>query len=102
MIAASNPQAKRNHVCDFGEIREGFSSRDPDASLATSFIAPMSNDLLDQMTCGELVQFIRAAKLPDRFCPNLDRRLPYYDRPVLTRLAHLTFIAASPATLPES
>jgi hypothetical protein len=45
--------------------------------------------VINGMTCDELVRMIRAANLPALLSLDLDQHLPFYDRTVLTRLAHL-------------
>ena len=58
-------------------------------ALEKSDIAALSATAVNKMTCDELVRMIRVANLPDMLCPDLDQHLPFYDRTVLTRLAHL-------------
>jgi hypothetical protein len=63
--------------------RDGFDA------LVKSDIAQLSATAINKMTCDELVRMIRVAKLPAVLCPNLDEHLPFYDRSVPMRLAHL-------------
>jgi len=58
-------------------------------ALEKSDIAELSATAINNMTCDELVRMIRVSKLSESLCPNLDEHLPFYDRTVLTRLAHL-------------
>lgn len=52
-------------------------------------IAELSPTAIDNMTCDELVRLIQVANFPDLLRSDLDQHLPFYDRTVLTRLAHL-------------
>lgn len=52
-------------------------------------ISMLAAAAINQMTCAELVLLIRDAGLPGPYSPELERRLPFYDRTVLLRLAHL-------------
>lgn len=61
----------------------------PFEALDMSDIAELSTTAINNMSCDELVRVIRVAGLPDQLCPNLDKRLPFYDHTTLTRLAHL-------------
>lgn len=58
-------------------------------ALDKGTVAELSAAVINDMTCDELVRVIRVANLPAQLCPDLDRHLPFYDRPVLTRLAYL-------------
>ena len=58
-------------------------------ALEKSVIAESSASAIDKMTCAESVRMIRVAKLSESLRPDLDEHLPFYDRTVLTRLAHL-------------
>ncbi len=58
-------------------------------ALEKSDIAELSATAINKMTPAELVRMIRAANLPALLRPDLDRHLPFYDRMVLTKLAHL-------------
>lgn len=57
--------------------------------LDKSAVAELSDSAIDNMTCDELVRVIRAASLIDALHSNFDRRLPYYDRTTLRRMAYL-------------
>ncbi len=63
--------------------------RDKFEALEKSDIAELSAAVINDMTCDELVRLIRVANLPTMLCPDLDQHLPFYDRTVLARLAHL-------------
>lgn len=52
-------------------------------------ISKLAAEAINQMSCAELVLLIRDAGLPGPFGPELERRLPFYDRTALLRLAHL-------------
>lgn len=54
-----------------------------------SIVAELSMTAIDRMTCEELVRVIRTAELENLSCDDLNRRLPFYDRATLVRLAHL-------------
>ncbi len=58
-------------------------------ALDKADVAELSVTVINNMACDELVRMIRVAGLPDQLCPNLDKRLPFYDHTALTRLAHL-------------
>jgi hypothetical protein len=58
-------------------------------ALDKSTIADASAASIDHMTCDELVRMILAAQLPTLCRPDLDRRLRFYDRETLKRLAHV-------------
>jgi hypothetical protein len=57
--------------------------------LDKSAVAKLSESALNDMTCDELVHVIRAAELPMLCLTELQRRLPFYDRETLKRLAFL-------------
>lgn len=79
------------------EIRQGIAAESQRMSardarfeaLDKSDIAELSPTAIDNMTCEELVRLIQVSKLPDLLRSDLDQHLPFYDRTVLTRLAHL-------------
>jgi hypothetical protein len=58
-------------------------------ALDKSDIAELSATAINNMTCDELVRMIRVANLAALLRSDLDQHLPFYDRNVLTRLAHL-------------
>lgn len=57
--------------------------------LDKSAVAEFSESDINNMSCHELVRVIRAASLTDAMQSDFDRRLPFYDRPTLKRLAFL-------------
>lgn len=58
-------------------------------AIDKSDIAELSATAINNMTCDELVRMIRVTGLPDQLCPNMNKRLPFYDHTARTRLAHL-------------
>jgi len=74
---------------DCTDLRQRPVQRGGFEALEKSDIAELSVTTINRMTCDELVRMIRVAGLPDQLCPNLDKRLPFYDHAVLVRLAHL-------------
>lgn len=54
-------------------------------------IADLSAAVINGMTCDELVRMIRVANLPALLSLDLDQDLPFYDRTVLARRAHLAW-----------
>lgn len=58
-------------------------------ALDKSEIAELSPTVIDDMSCDELARLIQVANLPDRLRSDLCQHLPFHDRTVLTRLAHL-------------
>ena len=58
-------------------------------ALDKSSVAELSAALIDSMTCDELIQVIRTAKLQTLFRPDLQQCLPFYERETLKRLAYL-------------
>jgi len=74
-------------------VRTAFRERpaqcDGFEALEKSDIAELSATAINNMNCDELVRMIRVAGLPVLLRPDLDQHLPFYDRTVLTRLAHL-------------
>jgi len=58
-------------------------------ALDKSDIAAVSATVINDMTCDELVRMIRVANLPALLHSALDQHLPFYDRTMLMRLAHL-------------
>jgi hypothetical protein len=81
--------ARNGRKRDLKELRQAPCQSNTLEALDKSDIAESSATAINNMTCDELVRMIRVAGLPDRLCPNLDKHLPFYDRTVLTRLAHL-------------
>ena len=59
------------------------------AMLDKSIVAELSMAAIDNMDCEELVLVIRAAELGFLQCSDLNRRLPFYDRETLVRMAYL-------------
>ena len=70
-------------------FRRSRARRDAFEALDKSDIAELSAEAINNMTCDELVRMIHVANLPDLLRSDLDQHLPFYDRTVLTRLAHL-------------
>jgi len=89
MAVTPDRQVERNQGNAVDTNQRRLSSHESKESLDQSLVAEMNTALFDQMTCEELARVVRAADLPSRLCPDLESRLPYYDRTMLTRLAHL-------------
>ena len=71
-------------------------------ALDRTSIAELSATLIDRMTCEELVRLIRVAALPTLGGAEFQRRLPYYDRETLKRLAHLAWRCCQQKTCDSS
>jgi hypothetical protein len=82
-------QARDDRKAVLKDFRRSLAPCDTFEALDKSDIAELSDATINDMTCDELVRMIRVAKLPDLLGCDLDRHLPFYDHPVLTRLAHL-------------
>ncbi len=78
--------------------RPHFDAHDPEVCEAfdKSFVAELSTDLINAMTIEELIRVIRAGELPGPVWNGLTRRLAYYDRQTLVRLAHLVRRSCQP------
>lgn len=87
MIVKSLANDERRSVCT--EVRGRFARCDGFDALEKSDIAQLSATAINKMTCNELVRMIRVANLAALLCSNLDEHLPFYERSVLMRLAHL-------------
>lgn len=74
---------------DLKELRQAPCQSNTLEALDKSDIAELSPTTINNMTCDELVRLIHVANLPDLLRSDLDQHLPFYDRTVLTRLAHL-------------
>lgn len=87
MTATSLTRNGRNG--DLKELRQALRQCERLEALDKSDIAELSPTAIDNMTCDELVRLIQVANLPVLLRSDLDQHLPFYDRTVLTRLAHL-------------
>ena len=74
---------------DLKELRQAPCQSNTLEALDKSDIAELSSTTINNMTCDELVRLIQVASLRDLLRFELDQHVPFYDRTVLTRLAHL-------------
>jgi len=84
----TRPDANRPPVQDASDGHKSANASSDEDALDKSLIAEISPTQVSQMTCNEMVQVIRAAKMP-LLRKDVSEHLESYDRETLERLVYL-------------